>query len=192
MTRYLTWESLAAYILGRSTSAIMYADDSITLTPSVIEMYPRIFGPFSRWNLNFICKRFAACSIIFLLHSHSALSLHHALIKLWSMHWLRSLWSTAFNCSISVRSAFTYCAIIVNQSYTKDLLNSVFRTRHSNFQMFDKVNEDLYKRCLLLYFMLKNKNLSKKTKSTGFARTFWMFDSRRLLLLKIVQMRWVM
>ena len=107
-------------------------------------------------------------------------------------YWLCSLRSTAFNCSISVRSVFTYCAIIANQSYTKDFLNSAFKARHSNFQTFDKVNDDLYKRCLLLYFMLKKQELtnhSKKTKSTGFARTFWMFDSRRLLLLKIVQMR---
>ena len=75
----------------------------------------------------------------------------------------------------NVQCLFTYCAIIVNQSYTKDFLNSAFKARHSNFQMLDKVNDDLYKRCLLLYFMLKNKNLtnhSKKTKSTGFARTF--------------------
>ena len=35
--------------------------------------------------------------------------------------------------------------------------------------------------------MLKNKNLSKKTKSTGFARTFWLFDSRRLLGLKWIK-----
>ena len=35
--------------------------------------------------------------------------------------------------------------------------------------------------------MLKNKNLSKKTKSTGFARTFQMFDSRRLLELKCIK-----
>ena len=118
------------------------------------------------------------------------------LVLLWYSYMryrLRSLSSTGLTQSISVRFVFTYCAIIANQSYTKDFLNSAFKARHSNFQMFDKVNDDLYKRCLLLYFMLKNKNLtnhSKKTKSTGFARTFWMFDSRRLLLLKIVQMRW--
>ena len=63
--------------------------------------------------------------------------------------------STAFNCSISVRFVFKYCAIIVNQSYTKDFLNYAFKARHSNFQMFEKVNDDLYKTCLLLYFMLK-------------------------------------
>ena len=42
---------------------------------------------------------------------------------------------------------FTYCAIglIVNQSYIKDFLNSALKARHSNFQMFDKVNDDLYK-----------------------------------------------
>ena len=116
-----------------------------------------------------------------------------------NIYWLHSFRSTASNCSISVRFVLTYCAIIVNQSYTKDFLNSPFKARHSNFQTFDKVNDDLYKRCLLLlYFILKTRSanqklrLCKKTKSTGFARTFWTFDSRRLLLLKIVQMRWVM
>jgi len=61
----------------------------------------------------------------------------------------------------TVRSVFTYCAIIVNQSYTKDFLNSAFKARHSNFQMFDKVNDDLYKRCLLLYFMFKKQELDQ-------------------------------
>ena len=63
--------------------------------------------------------------------------------------------------SISVLFVFTYCAIIANQSYTKDFLNSAFKARHSNFQMFDKVNDDLYKRCLLLYFMLKKQELDQ-------------------------------
>ena len=77
------------------------------------------------------------------------------------LHWLRSLSSTGLTQSISVRFVFTYCAIIANQSYTKDFLNSAFKARHSNFQMFDKVNDDLYKRCLLLYFMLKKQELDQ-------------------------------
>ena len=66
-------------------------------------------------------------------------------------HRLCSFLSTAFNRSISVRFMFTYCAIIVNQSYTKDYLNSTFKARHSNFRMFDKMNDDLYKRWLMPY-----------------------------------------
>ena len=102
------------------------------------------------------------------------------------------LHSTAFKRSISVHSVFAYCAIIINQCYIIDFSNSAFKAQISNFQMFDKVNVDLYKRCLLLYFMLKKQELKQEKKSTGFAWTFWMFDSRRLLLLKVVQMRWVM
>ena len=79
------------------------------------------------------------------------------------------LQTTAFKHSISVRSVFTYCAIIANQSYAKDFLNSAFKAQILNFQTFDKVNDDSFQKCLLLYFVLKNKHLSKKT---GFARTF--------------------
>ena len=47
--------------------------------------------------------------------------------------------------------------------------------------MFDKVKDDSSQKMFTAIFHAKNRNLSKTTKSTGFARTFQMFDSRRLL-----------
>ena len=48
------------------------------------------------------------------------------------------IWSTAFKHSISVHSVFTYCAIIANQSYTKDFLNSAFRRKFKIFKCLTK------------------------------------------------------
>ena len=71
-----------------------------------------------------------------------------------------------------VHSMFTYCAIIVNQSYIKDFLNSASKAQISNFQMLDKVNDELYKRCLLLYFHVKNQELKLEDKVYGYPTDF--------------------
>jgi len=81
---------------------------------------------------------------------------------MYAEHWLCSLSSTAFKHSIYVRSVFTFCAIIANQSYIKDFLNFAFQAQILNFQMLDKVNDDSSQKYLLLYFMLKNKNKKKQ------------------------------
>ena len=52
----------------------------------------------------------------------------------------------------------TFCVYLLRNNrqpilYQRFNKNSAYKARHSNFKMLDKVNDDLYKRCLLLYFM---------------------------------------